>query len=95
MPSIPPLLRASLGATRPANGFTSFRRPCKKVVLEYCEQWASNDGMRRFIGSRIGVERIANDNPSVEVVVKKRPYKHPIVRGLYRKLASLLTSGGS
>jgi large subunit ribosomal protein L43 len=85
MPPVPPLLRASLPATRPANGYGSMQRSCKKVVLEYCDTWGSNDGMRRFILNKaIGPEAIARSNPSVEFVVRRRPFKHPVVRGLYR-----------
>jgi len=87
MPAVAPLMRASLGATRPSNGFANFRLPCKKLVVEYCEVWGSNDGMRRFIaGGDNGIAKVARENPSVEIIVKKRPFKHPVLRGLYREL---------
>lgn len=87
MPNFRPLFRASLPPTRPAPGYvpTTFTRPIKKLVLEYCDTWGSNEGMRRFIKSSDGIVKLAKENPSVEVVVRKRNYKHPIVRGLYRE----------
>lgn len=79
-------MRASLGSTRPVNGFANFRLPCKKLVVEYCEVWGSNDGMRRFIaGEGQGIAKFARENPGVEFIVKKRPFKHPLLRGLYRE----------
>lgn len=47
--------------------------------------------MRRFIASeKDGIAKFAKANPSVEVIVKKRPFRHPVVRGLYRKCRCLI-----
>lgn len=86
MPYLPRAARAALPITRPANGFANFRLPCKKVVLEYCEVWQSNEGLREFISRDTNnILKFARENPSVEFIVKKRPFKHPILRGLYRE----------
>lgn len=70
-----------------ANGYNGvFHRPCKKIVLDYCETWGSSEGMRSFIQSeKAGPASIAERHPEVEVVVRRRPFKHPVLRGLYRK----------
>ncbi|KAL7007188.1 39S ribosomal protein L51, mitochondrial [Cystobasidiomycetes sp. EMM_F5] len=83
MPPIQPILRASLGSTSASNGHTLFVRPIRKLIIEYCEQWGSSDGMRRFVASASGVEKLARNNPSVEFIVRRRPNRHPVVRGLY------------
>ena len=90
------LLRASLPATRAAPGHipSNFSLPCRKLVVEYCETWGSSSGMRSLIRGESSREegatvesrlsQFARRNPGVEFVLKRRPYRHPVVRGLYR-----------
>lgn len=101
--SLRPLLRASLPATRPAPGFGSFSLPCKKLILEYCETWGSSAGARAFIElqsqpvastsassntPKSGLASLADRNPGVEFLLKRRPFKHPVLRGHYREFRS-------
>ena len=96
MPAIAPLLRASVGSTVASNGHTSFVRPIRKLVIEYCERWTSSTGIRSFIAATSSnrlrtsgsssppcLETLARDHPSVEFIVRRRPHRHPVLRGLY------------
>ena len=85
------LLRASLRTT-PSNGSpssssllssatTPFILPCKKLVFEYCPSWGSNKGTIDFIAK--DVEELAREYPSVEIVVRERRWKHPVLRAFY------------
>lgn len=83
------LLRGAL-RSRPANGHVSFVPQVRKLVFEYCDKWPSSANTRTYILKH--VERLARQNPHVEVVVKQRNQKEPIVRGFYGKTATQLVS---
>uniref|UniRef100_A0A8H8CPK4 Large ribosomal subunit protein mL43 n=1 Tax=Psilocybe cubensis TaxID=181762 RepID=A0A8H8CPK4_PSICU len=74
------LLRASL-RSRPANGHVAYLPQIRKLVFEYCDKWPTSTNTRIYINTRI--EALAKENPHVEVVVKQRNHKEPIVRGFY------------
>lgn len=74
------LLRAQL-RSRPANGHAAFLPHIRKLVFEYCDKWPSSANTRTYIYNHI--ESLAKQNPHVEVVVKQRNQKEPIVRGFY------------
>ncbi|TDL28846.1 hypothetical protein BD410DRAFT_760526 [Rickenella mellea] len=78
-PTIP--VKKSILVSRPANGHEVFIPQIRKLVFEYCDAWSSSANLRRYIFNH--VESLARENPHVEVVVKERPSKHPIVRGFY------------
>lgn len=96
-PSQPPsssmasILRASLraplssGAAGPSNA--AFILPCRKLVLEYCEVWGSNKGMRDFVATE--AVRLAEKYPGVEFVVRRVENRHPHLKGNYGKLNQL------
>lgn len=79
------ILRASLkaplssGTAGPSSA--AFLLPCKKLVVEYCEVWGSNRGMRDFVASE--AVRLAERYPGVEMVVKRVENRHPHLRGSY------------
>ncbi|KAH8086618.1 thioredoxin-like protein [Cristinia sonorae] len=75
-----PLLRASLSSS-PANGHVAFIPQVRKVVIEYCDSWASSANTRTFVHNHL--ENVARANPHVEFVVKQRTHKEPIARGFY------------
>ncbi|KAM0745591.1 hypothetical protein T439DRAFT_307657 [Meredithblackwellia eburnea MCA 4105] len=80
-----PILRRTLSAPL-SQGRHSFTLPCKKLILEYSEEWGSNRGMKAFIASpegKRGVIDLARRNPGVEVVVRRVQGKHPVLRGVY------------
>ena len=78
------LLRANL-RSRPANGTVAFVPYIRKLVFEYCDKWPSSDNTRTYILNY--VETLAKQNPHVEVVIKQRNQKEPIVRGFYGLLS--------
>jgi large subunit ribosomal protein L43 len=51
------------------------------MIFEYCETWPTSANLRTFILNH--VEGVARKNPHVEIVVKQRLHREPIVRGLY------------
>lgn len=75
-----PLLRASL-RSRPSNGHAIFIPQIRKMIFEYCETWPTSANLRTFILNHL--EDLARKNPHVEIVVKQRLHREPIVRGLY------------
>lgn len=72
--------------SRPANGHTTFIPQLRKLVFEYCDVWPSSANLRRYLYN--SVEHLAAEYPHVEVVVKQRPSKEPVVRGFYREYPS-------
>ncbi|KAF8320049.1 hypothetical protein DL93DRAFT_1929601 [Clavulina sp. PMI_390] len=78
--AVTPVLRAQL-RSKPTNGHVAFVPQIRKLVLEFCERWPTSEPLRNVL--REGAETIARENPHVEVVVKKRMYKEPLVRGFY------------
>lgn len=77
-----PLFRAQL-RSRPANGHSTFLPQLRKLVFEFCHKWPSSANTRIYLLS--AVQSLARQNPHVEVVVKQRNQKEPIVRGFYSK----------
>ncbi|KAJ7124831.1 thioredoxin-like protein [Mycena crocata] len=77
---VAPLLRAQLNST-PANGHVAFIPQIRKLVFEYCNDWPSSANTRTFL--RRDLIPFAKSNPHVEIVVKQRNRKEPIVRGFY------------
>ncbi|KAJ7837191.1 thioredoxin-like protein [Mycena olivaceomarginata] len=75
-----PLFRARL-TSAPANGHVAFIPQIRKLVFEYCNDWPSSANTRTFI--QRDLISFARNNPHVEVVVKQRNRKEPIVRGFY------------
>ncbi|THH28439.1 hypothetical protein EUX98_g5760 [Antrodiella citrinella] len=75
-----PLLRAQL-FSRPANGHVSFIPQVRKVVIEFCDSWASSANTRTFMNNHL--EEVARANPHVEFAVQQRSQKEPIARGFY------------
>jgi large subunit ribosomal protein L43 len=80
MASTSRILRAQL-RSQPSNGHISFIPQIRKLVFEHCENWPSSVNLRSFILRR--VEDLARENPHVEIVVRHRPYKQPVIRGFY------------
>ncbi|SJL06327.1 related to mitochondrial ribosomal protein, large subunit [Armillaria ostoyae] len=74
------LLRGQL-RSYPANGHGIFIPQIRKLVFEYCDKWPSSANTRTYILNHL--ESLARANPHVEVVVRQRNYKEPIVRGYY------------
>ncbi|KAK1226995.1 39S ribosomal protein L51, mitochondrial [Marasmius sp. AFHP31] len=74
------LLRGKLGSS-PSNGHTTFLPQIRKLVFEYCDKWPSSHNTRTYLLNN--VESVARLNPHVEVVVRQRPQKEPIIRGFY------------
>ncbi|PBL00458.1 hypothetical protein ARMGADRAFT_1042750 [Armillaria gallica] len=74
------LLRGQL-RSYPANGHGIFLPQIRKLVFEYCDKWPSSANTRTYILNHL--ELLARANPHVEVVVRQRNYKEPIVRGYY------------
>ncbi|KAK0466389.1 thioredoxin-like protein [Desarmillaria tabescens] len=74
------LLRGQL-RSYPANGHGIFLPQIRKLVFEYCDKWPSSANTRTYILNHL--ESLACANPHVEVVVRQRTYKEPIVRGYY------------
>ncbi|KAI0932677.1 hypothetical protein AcW1_000271 [Taiwanofungus camphoratus] len=79
-PATRPLLRAQL-ASRPSNGHVAFIPQIRKLVFEYCDKWPSSANTRTYIHDYL--EQLARANPHVEIVVKQRNQREPIVRGFY------------
>ncbi|KAF9817457.1 hypothetical protein IEO21_03414 [Rhodonia placenta] len=79
-PTTKPLLRAQL-TSRPANGHVAFIPQIRKLVFEYCDKWPSSANARRYIHDHL--EDLARTNPHVEIVVKQRNQREPIIRGFY------------
>jgi large subunit ribosomal protein L43 len=65
----------------PANGYAAFLPQIRKLVFEVCEKWPSSANTRTYL--RNTLQPLARDNPHVEIVVKQRNHKEPIVRGFY------------
>src|SRR5258708_15096427 len=78
--SLPLRLRAHL-RSRPSNGYINFVPHIRKLVFEFCESWPTSGPLRGVL--RENVELLARENPHVEILVKKRMYKEPIVKGIY------------
>jgi len=75
-----PILRAQL-RSRPANGHSAFLPAIRKLVFEYCDKWPTSASTRSFILAH--AQALARANPHIELVLKQRNQKEPIVRGFY------------
>jgi large subunit ribosomal protein L43 len=75
-----PVFRAQLASTG-ANGHTAFVPPLRKLVFEYDEAGAPSAHTRTFLLNHL--EDLARKHPHVELVVRPRPQRQPIVRGFY------------
>jgi large subunit ribosomal protein L43 len=74
------VLRAQLRSV-PANGHAAFVPHIRKLVIEYCDRWPTSANTRTFLLNHL--QPLARENPHVEIVVKQRNHKEPIVRGFY------------
>ncbi|PVG02156.1 hypothetical protein CPB86DRAFT_751484 [Serendipita vermifera] len=79
-PAFLPVNPSSLVAKQ-GNGYNLFVPPLRKLIFEYCERSEQSSRMRSYLLNH--VEDVARKNPHVEVVVKTRTLKPPVVRGLY------------
>ncbi|KAI0662450.1 thioredoxin-like protein [Cubamyces menziesii] len=79
-PTLRPFLRAQQSSF-PANGHGAFVPQIRKLVFEYCDNWASSTNLRTFIHNNI--ENLARENPHVEFVVRQRSHREPVIRGFY------------
>lgn len=79
-PVTKPIARAAL-RSKPANGHVAFVPQIRKLVFEYCDVRHSSGPLREFLLK--DVESLATKNPHVEIVVRQRPQRQPIVRGFY------------
>ena len=79
-PAAKPLLRGRL-SSRPSNGHVVFIPQIRKLVFEYCDKWPSSSHCRNYIFKNI--IPLAKSNPHVEIVVRQRIHKEPIIRGFY------------
>jgi len=75
------ILKARSLVSKPHNGHAVFIPQIRKMVFEYCDEWASSANLRTYLHNH--VEDLARSNPHVEFVVKQRPSREPIVRGFY------------
>src|SRR5882757_2207970 len=80
-PVTKPILRAQL-SSKPSNGHAAFVPQISKLVFEYSQNWSSSANTRTYLQRNLQV--LARANPHVEVVVRQRSNRQPIVRGLYR-----------
>lgn len=79
-PALKPFLRAQQ-TSFPANGHGAFVPQARKLVFEFCDNWASSTNLRTFIHNRL--EDLARQNPHVEFVVRRRSHREPVIRGFY------------
>ncbi|KAI0809233.1 thioredoxin-like protein [Irpex lacteus] len=75
-----PIFRAQV-SSRPANGHGAFIPQARKLVFEFCNHWPSSANTRTYLSKHL--EDLARQNPHVEIVVRQRNNKEPIVRGFY------------
>jgi hypothetical protein len=73
------LLRGQLQTV--AKPAAPFVKQCLKLQLSYCDVWESNAGLRDFLAHSL--LPLAQAHPSVEFIVKKIPFHHPHVTGIY------------
>lgn len=79
-PALKPFLRAQQ-TSFPANGHGAFVPQARKLVFEFCDNWASSTNLRTYIHNRL--EDLARQNPHVEFVVRRRSHREPVIRGFY------------
>src|ERR1700733_9778505 len=74
------MLRGQLRSI-PANGYAAFHPQIRKIVFEFCDKWPTSANTRSYLLTQL--QPLASKNPHVEIVVKQRNHKEPIVRGFY------------
>ncbi|KAH9846631.1 thioredoxin-like protein [Lenzites betulinus] len=79
-PTLKPLLRAQQSSLS-VNGHGAFVPQVRKVVFEFCDNWASSTNLRTYIHNNL--EGVARENPHVEFVVRRRSHREPVIRGFY------------
>jgi large subunit ribosomal protein L43 len=86
------VLRGSLRSSPGPSGLGGFSLPCRKIVLEYNDQWPSSKGAMDF--ARKGkLTQIAQQWPNVEVVLQEKPNKHPMLRAFYGECIMIFSTG--
>ena len=80
-PLTKPIFRAQL-TSKHSNGHAAFVPQIRKLVFEYSQNWSSSANTRTYLKNNL--QSLARANPHVEVVVRQRSNRQPIVRGLYR-----------
>ncbi|GLB36545.1 putative mitochondrial ribosomal protein L51 / S25 / CI-B8 domain [Lyophyllum shimeji] len=75
-----PILRGQLRSF-PANGHAAFIPQIRKLVFECCDRWPSSENTRTYLFTKL--QALARENPHVEIVVRQRIHREPIVRGFY------------
>ncbi|KAG6857635.1 hypothetical protein H0H87_010203 [Tephrocybe sp. NHM501043] len=75
-----PILRGALRSA-PANGHAAFLPQIRKLVFECCDRWPSSETTRHFLFTHL--RTLAEKNPHVEIVVRQRIHREPIIRGFY------------
>ncbi|KAH8992112.1 thioredoxin-like protein [Lactarius akahatsu] len=79
-PLTKPVFRAQL-CSKQANGHIAFVPQVRKLVFEYSQNWSSSTNTRTYLKNNL--QNLARANPHVEIVVRQRANRQPIVRGLY------------
>jgi len=82
-PVTKPLFRAQL-SSRQSNGHAYFVSQISKLVFEYAQNWSSSANTRTYLQNNL--QKLARENPHVQVVIRQRNNRQPIVRGFYRAL---------
>ncbi|KAG5513692.1 hypothetical protein PMAC_000730 [Pneumocystis sp. 'macacae'] len=71
-------IRAIQSISSNRNGIGAYIFQCKKIQFCYCNWAGSSRGMNLFL--RNILPKFAQDHPYIEMVVSRRPGKHPILR---------------
>ncbi|KAN0121477.1 Thioredoxin-like fold [Russula decolorans] len=79
-PVTKPIFRAQL-SSKHSNGHAAFVPQIRKIVFEYSQNWSSSANTRSYLHSNL--QNLAHANPHIEVVVRQRNNRQPIVRGFY------------
>ena len=81
-PVAKPIFRAQLCSKQS----TTFVPQIRKLVFEFAQNWSSSANTRTYLQNNL--QTLARANPHVEVVVRQRNNRQPIVRGFYRACSS-------
>ncbi|KAI0252706.1 thioredoxin-like protein [Lactifluus subvellereus] len=79
-PVTKPIFRAQL-SSKQSNGHAAFVPHIRKLVFEFSQNWSSSANTRTYLQNNL--QTLARANPHVEVVVRQRNNRQPIVRGFY------------
>src|SRR5712672_638610 len=80
-PVTKPIFIAQL-SSKLSNGHAAFVPQIRKLVFEYSQNWSSSANTRSYLHNNL--PNLARVNLHVEVVVKQRNNRQPLVRGFYR-----------